>query len=80
TNIYNRRHFFLTGPRLVEQCLRRGESTAIAVLDIDHFKRLNDREALLAQKTGEIVARRLVGIDEQYCRAPLGQRPVGSGD
>ena len=42
TDIYNRRYFFETGPRLVDQALRRGEAMSIAILDIDHFKRLND--------------------------------------
>ena len=42
TDIYNRRYFFETGPRIVEQALRRGGLASIAILDIDHFKRLND--------------------------------------
>lgn len=42
TDIYNRRYFFEAGPRLVDQALRRGEAMSIAILDIDHFKRLND--------------------------------------
>lgn len=79
TNIYNRRHFFLTGPRLVEQCLRRGESTSIAVLDIDHFKRLNDT---YGHEIGDIVlkhvARRLKAIvGEEHLLARLGGEEFG---
>ena len=42
TDIYNRRYFFEAGPRLVDQANRRGVPMSIAILDIDHFKRLND--------------------------------------
>ncbi|MBP1882323.1 GGDEF domain-containing response regulator [Sinorhizobium mexicanum] len=79
TNIYNRRHFFLTGPRLVEQCLRRGDSTSIAVLDIDHFKRLNDT---YGHEIGDIVlkhvARRLKAlVGEEHLLARLGGEEFG---
>ncbi|MDX3925250.1 MAG: diguanylate cyclase [Shinella sp.] len=42
TDIYNRRYFFEAGPRLVDQSIRRNLPVSIAILDIDHFKRLND--------------------------------------
>ncbi|TCL73855.1 diguanylate cyclase [Rhizobium sp. BK251] len=42
TGLYNRRHFYDQGPRIVSDCLRNGKPSAIAILDIDHFKRLND--------------------------------------
>ena len=42
TDIYNRRYFFEAGPRLVDQSIRRNIPMSIAILDIDHFKRLND--------------------------------------
>jgi diguanylate cyclase (GGDEF)-like protein len=79
TEIFNRRHFFLTGPRLVEQCLRRGEETSIAVLDIDHFKRLNDT---YGHEIGDVVlkhvARRLkVLVGEEHLLARLGGEEFG---
>ncbi|MBK5570960.1 MAG: diguanylate cyclase [Ensifer sp. SSB1] len=79
TDLYNRRHFFLAGPRLVEQCLRRGEPTAIAVLDIDHFKRLNDT---YGHEIGDIVlkhvAKRLsVLVGEDHLLARLGGEEFG---
>ncbi|MDK1494434.1 diguanylate cyclase [Sinorhizobium sp. 7-81] len=79
TNIYNRRHFFLTGPRLVEQCLRRGAGASIAVVDIDHFKRLNDT---YGHEIGDIVlkhvARRLKSlVGEEHLLARLGGEEFG---
>lgn len=52
TGIFNRRHFFETGPRMVDQALRRGANTCIAIVDIDHFKRLNDT---YGHEVGDIV-------------------------
>lgn len=42
TDLYNRRFFFQEGPRIVEKCFRSKAGSSIAILDIDHFKRLND--------------------------------------
>lgn len=43
TNLFNRRHFFEQGPALVETARQAGLPASIALLDIDHFKQLNDR-------------------------------------
>lgn len=43
TNLFNRRHFFEHGPALVETARQGGFPVSIALLDIDHFKQLNDR-------------------------------------
>jgi diguanylate cyclase (GGDEF)-like protein len=42
TGLYNRRYFYDHGPRLVNECLRRQRPSSVAILDIDHFKHLND--------------------------------------
>lgn len=42
TGLYNRRYFYDLGPKLVTDCLRKKAVCSVAILDIDHFKRLND--------------------------------------
>ncbi len=79
TDIYNRRHFFQHGPRLVEQCLRRGQSTSIAILDIDHFKRLNDT---YGHEVGDLVLKAVAGrlrslVGEAHLLARLGGEEFG---
>ncbi len=43
TGLFNRRHFFEQGPPLIETAQKAGFPVSIALLDIDHFKQLNDR-------------------------------------
>ncbi|OLP44855.1 response regulator [Rhizobium oryziradicis] len=42
TGLYNRRYFYDEGPNLIEKCLRKGQTCSVAMVDIDHFKRIND--------------------------------------
>lgn len=42
TGLYNRRHFFQRTAGLVDDARARAKKSAIAILDIDDFKRLND--------------------------------------
>lgn len=42
TGLHNRRYFDEIGLRLASQARRRGSPLAVAMLDLDHFKRLND--------------------------------------
>lgn len=42
TSVYNRRYLFQLGNRLLKRCLSGGESFAVIMLDVDHFKQLND--------------------------------------
>jgi diguanylate cyclase (GGDEF)-like protein len=79
TDIYNRRYFFESGPRLVDQALRRGELASIAILDIDHFKRLNDT---YGHEIGDIVLRHVakrlaVLVGEEHLLARLGGEEFG---
>ncbi|CAN7473297.1 diguanylate cyclase [Pararhizobium sp. LjRoot255] len=79
TDIYNRRYFFQYGPRMVDQCLRRGGTTSIAILDIDHFKRLNDT---YGHEVGDLVlkavARRLRAlVGDEHLLARLGGEEFG---
>ena len=42
TQLYNRRYLFSAGPKLLAAQTRRGQGVVVAMLDIDHFKRVND--------------------------------------
>jgi diguanylate cyclase (GGDEF)-like protein len=42
TGAYNRRHFMAEAQRAAERSQRYGESAAVAVVDLDNFKQLND--------------------------------------
>lgn len=42
TGLYNRRYFYDQGPQIITGCLRSSRPASVAILDIDHFKRLND--------------------------------------
>jgi diguanylate cyclase (GGDEF)-like protein len=43
TGLHNRRHLFDAGGALLSLLRRRGEPLAAAVVDLDHFKQINDR-------------------------------------
>ncbi|WP_183736075.1 diguanylate cyclase [Rhizobium sp. BK275] len=65
TGLYNRRYFYDNGPKLVNECLRLKMSSAVAILDIDHFKRLNDTYGHeIGDKVLRAVADRLQAIFE----------------
>lgn len=42
TNLYNRRYFFEIGEKLFENVKREHLSISVAIMDIDHFKTVND--------------------------------------
>jgi diguanylate cyclase (GGDEF)-like protein len=42
TGLYNRRHFFEQAGPLIERARAKKRSSAVAIIDIDDFKRLND--------------------------------------
>ncbi len=42
TGFANLKEFYRVGPPLVEACLSEGTTCAVAIVDIDHFRRLND--------------------------------------
>lgn len=42
TGVFNRRYLMLEGDRVVEQCVRSEKPCSCLMLDIDHFKQVND--------------------------------------
>ena len=63
TGLYNRRYFYDNGPKLVNECLRLKVPSSVAILDIDHFKRLNDTYGHeIGDKVLKAVANRLFTI------------------
>lgn len=48
TGLYNRRHFNDALPSVFAQATRHAEPLAVAVIDLDHFKSINDRHGHLA--------------------------------
>ncbi|MDO9418736.1 GGDEF domain-containing response regulator [Pararhizobium sp.] len=79
TDIFNRRHFFETGPRMVEQSMRRNAQSCIAIFDIDHFKRLNDT---YGHEVGDLVlkavAKRMKAlVGDDHLLARLGGEEFG---
>jgi len=43
TGLYSRRHFMEVMPRVQAGCARRQQPLCVLMLDLDHFKRVNDR-------------------------------------
>ena len=91
TRVYNRRYFFSSGEQLHALLERKGQPMALAMLDIDHFKRINDAHghevgdevlrqmsSLLASRfrASDIVAR-LGG--EEFCVLASGMTPEAAG-
>ena len=73
TGLYNRRYFYDQGPRIVTECLRGARPASVAVLDIDHFKQLNDtRGHEIGDRVLKAVAARLqsefIGSDNLLSR------------
>jgi diguanylate cyclase (GGDEF)-like protein len=75
TDMLNRRYFFDRGPKMVEMCLRQSAPVCAALVDIDHFKRLNDT---YGHEIGDLVlkavSRRLLQLvgEKQHLPARIG--------
>jgi diguanylate cyclase (GGDEF)-like protein len=65
TGIYNRRYLFSEGVRLYERWLREGTSIAVLMIDIDHFKLINDK---YGHQIGDDVLEAIARILKQQCR------------
>ena len=65
TGLYNRRHFFFLGNAEVQRTNRYHSSLSLAMVDIDHFKKVNDQYGHAA---GDFVLQRLAQIFKQEYR------------
>lgn len=65
TGLYNRRFLYETGGKLYENACRKQFSMVIAMLDIDYFKKINDR---YGHEAGDIALKTLGGIFVKHFR------------
>ncbi len=66
TGLYNRHHLQEELPAIWQMATRYGFSTSIMILDIDHFKLVNDNYGHL---TGDLVLKELGQIARSVCRS-----------
>lgn len=59
TGIYNRTHFMQESERELETANRNGRSFSLMMIDIDHFKRIND---LFGHDTGDLALRHIASL------------------
>ncbi|MFZ2725605.1 MAG: diguanylate cyclase [Methylococcaceae bacterium] len=64
TGLYNRRHFFDVGEKLFARAVRSHKPVAVALIDIDFFKQVNDTHGhdigdLVLKKIGELLSNSL---------------------
>jgi diguanylate cyclase (GGDEF)-like protein len=65
TGLYNRRHADAVLARRMEEFHRYGRSFSIALIDLDHFKRINDEQS---HEAGDQVLKRVARIFRERCR------------
>ncbi len=65
TKIYNRIYYNQFYPELMDEVLATGEKLTVAMMDIDHFKSVNDTYGHLA---GDEVIKMVAGVDAKYAK------------
>lgn len=65
TGLHNRRYLFEVGPGLLELAKRTQEPLAVALLDLDRFKRLNDE---FGHEAGDLVLQRFSSLLQECLR------------
>jgi len=63
TGLLRRRAFFQQWQALLDECQRLGESCGVLMIDIDHFKKVNDTHG---HATGDEVIKRVASLLKQY--------------
>ena len=66
TGVANRRRLMEAGTKEVQRCRRSGESLAVVLIDIDHFKRVNDT---LGHSAGDAVIQAVARMCNEVVRA-----------
>ena len=66
TGLYNRRHFFVKAQEEYERALRYNHPLSILMIDVDHFKHVNDEHG---HQTGDLVLKQVA----ESCRKALRQ-------
>ncbi len=66
TGLYNRRYLDATMVRELARCQREGQPLCVMMIDIDHFKQINDRHG---HQAGDEVLRTLAHLLQQETRA-----------
>jgi diguanylate cyclase (GGDEF)-like protein len=66
TGVLNRRYFFERGQNELERSLRYGHELSMLILDIDHFKQVNDR---FGHQAGDFVLGELAELADQSIRS-----------
>lgn len=70
TGLYNRRHFNEIIPHELARAHRLGKPLALLILDLDHFKKLND---CAGHQAGDEVLRNLGDLLQAFCRRSVDQ-------
>ena len=65
TNLYNRRRFFLTTEKIFTEAVRTGYPISITLIDLDHFKQVNDTHGHLI---GDQVLIQIAHLIRDGCR------------
>lgn len=74
TNLFNRRYFFTEGKHRLACAFRKGQDVAVAMIDLDHFKRLNDQHG---HDAGDEVLVSFAGLMECFFSEDLTARLGG---